>query len=85
MVWYKEVEIYNILSLIKIRKNYPIRYDTEGEYFVVVKTDREILFRQSAAGLYFRGMFYREVFLVNTVKENRGGFTQIRYKGTKKV
>ena len=45
MVWYKEVEIYNILSLIKIRKNYPIRYDTEGEYFVVVKTDMEILFR----------------------------------------
>ena len=85
MVWYKEAEINNILSLIKIRKNYPIRYDTEGEYFVVVKTDRETLFGQSAAGLYFHGMFYREVFLINTLKEIREGFTQSQYKGAKQV
>ena len=85
MVWYKEVEINNILSLIRIRKNYTIIYYTEGNLFVVVKTDRETLFGQSAAGLYFHGMFYRKVVLINTVKESREGFTQSQYKGTKQV
>ena len=45
IVWYKEAEINNILSFINIRENYPIRYETKGNYFVVVNTDRDILFR----------------------------------------
>ena len=49
MVWYKEESINNILYFINYIEKYPIRYGTQGNYFVVVKTDREILFRQSAA------------------------------------
>ena len=79
------MEINNILSFVNIREKYPIRYDTEGNYFVVVKTHREILFRQSAEGLYFPDMSNHEVVLIKTVKESREGFTQSQYKGAKQV
>ena len=85
MVWYKEESINNILYFIKIKEKYPIRYDTKGNYFVVAKTDREILFRQSATGLYFHNMSNRSVVLINTVKEIRECFTQSQYKEAKQV
>ena len=43
--------ITNILYFRNIREKYPVRYETKGDYFVVVDMDREILFRQSATGL----------------------------------
>ena len=79
------MEINNILSFVNIREKYPIRYDTEGDYFVVVKTDRDILFSQSAAGLYFHDISNRGVSLINTVKEIRECFTQSQYKEAKQV
>ena len=85
MVWYKEVEITNILSFVKIREKYPIRYDPEGDYFVVVKTDREILFMQSSSGIYFHDMSNCGVVLISAVKERQEGFTQSQYKGAKQV
>ena len=47
--------------------------------------DMEILFRQSATGLYFHDMSNHKFVLINTVKESREGFTQIQYKGAKQV
>ena len=85
MVWYKEVEINNILSFIIIREKYPIRYDTKGNYFVVVNTDREIIFRQSLAGLSFYEISNCEVVLINTVKESWERSIQSQYKGAKQV
>ena len=85
IVWYKEVEINNILSFIIIREKYPIRYDTKGNYFVVVNTDREIIFRQSLAGLSFYEISNCEVVLINTVKESWESSIQSQYKGAKQV
>ena len=85
MVWYKEVETNNILYFINYREKYPIRYDTEGNYFVAVNTDRDILFMQSAAWIYFHDISNHEVVLINTAKEIREGFNQIQYKGATQV
>ena len=52
---------------------------------MVVKTHREILFIQSAEGLYLPDMSNHEVVLIKTVKESREGFTQSQYKGAKQV
>ena len=41
--------------------------------------DREIIFRKSAAGLYFHDMSNCSIFLINTVKDTLEGFNQIQY------
>ena len=85
MVWYDKMTITNILYFRNIRETYPVRYDTKGNYVVVADMDRNILFRQSAAGLYFHYMSNCNIVLINTVKEIREGFTQSQYEGVKKV
>ena len=77
----QKAEINNILSFINIREKYPMRYDTKGGSFVVMKTDREILFSQSATGLYFHDMSNRDVVLINTVKEIWEGLPRVNIKG----
>ena len=52
---------------------------------MVVDMDREVLFRQSATGLYFHDISNCNIVLINTVKEVREGFTQIQYEGGKQV
>ena len=75
-VWYDKMAITNILYFRNIREKYPVRYDTKGNLFVVVEMDREILFRQSAAGLYFHYIYNCNIFLINTVKDTLEDFTQ---------
>ena len=78
-VWYDKMAIINILYFRKIREKYPVRYDTKGDWFVVVEMDRKILFRQSAAGLYFHYIYNCNIVLINTVKDTLEGFNQSQY------
>ena len=39
-VWFDEGAITNILSLGSIRGKYSVRYDTEGNYFLIIKPDK---------------------------------------------
>ena len=77
--------ITNILYFRHIRGNYPVIYETKGDYFVVADMDREILSRQSSAGLYFHNMYNYNIVLINTVKKIREGFTQSQYEEGKQM
>ena len=78
-VWYEKMAITNILYSRNIRENYPVSYETKGDWFVVMDMDMEILFRQRAAGIYFHDMSNCNIVLINTVKDTIEGFTQSQY------
>jgi hypothetical protein len=45
-VWYSNSAITNILSLAQVKKKFPIKYDsTPGNHFIVIKPDRNIVFK----------------------------------------
>ena len=52
---------------------------------MVVDMDREILFRQIAAVMYFQYISNCNIILINTVKEIREVFNQRQYEGGKQV
>ena len=70
-VWFDKGAVNNILSFISIREKYPISYDTKGNYFSIMKLDKEVLFRQRPSGLYFNNTSYREEFLIKTILDIR--------------
>ena len=43
--WFDEVAISNILSYSRIRYKYPVHYETEVNYFSIIKPYKEVLFR----------------------------------------
>jgi hypothetical protein len=54
-----------------------VKYDSEGgNKFVVVKPNNNVVFKQSPAGLYYHATGNRAFVMVNTIKENREGFTR---------
>ena len=83
-VWFDQGAITNILSFSGIGQNYPVRYDTEGNFFYIMKPDKEFLFRKSQSGVYFHNTSDQYVVLVNTISEIRGGFSQKQYDGANK-
>ena len=85
MAWFDEGSITNIISFSSIRDKYPIRYETEGNYFYIVKPYKEILFRQSPSGIYFYNTYNRDVVLINTILDIREGFYQRLYDSVKKA
>jgi hypothetical protein len=53
-VWYIKDVIDNVLSLAQVNKHFPIRYDTSnGNQFVVLKTETEIIFKEGVSRLYY--------------------------------
>jgi hypothetical protein len=71
-VWYSKDAIANIRSLSNMKEKYPARYDSgAGNEFVVTKPDKDVLFKQSQAGLYYHSTGDRAFVTVNTIKENR--------------
>ena len=70
-VWYDEEEIANIFPFRNMREKYPVRYNNEENFCLVMNPDREIILRQRKSGLYFHSMSNREVVLVNIVKDIR--------------
>jgi hypothetical protein len=75
-VWYSKDTIANTISLSNVKEKCPVRYDSQaGKKIVLVKPDKDIVFKQSPAGLYYHDTGNRAFVMVNTIKENREGLT----------
>jgi hypothetical protein len=75
-VWFSKSAIANILSLSKLKERYPVKYDSSaGNQFVVKQPTKKVIFKQSLSGLYYHDTRDRAIVMVNTIKENREGYT----------
>jgi hypothetical protein len=84
MVWFNEDGIANILSMSLMSKRFPVRYDSaSGDQFIVSKPDKDVIFSASKSGLYYHDTTNRAVVLVNTVKQNKEGFTEREFNRAK--
>jgi hypothetical protein len=69
-----------------VKERYPVKYDsTNGNQFVVIKPTKEVIFHQSQSGLYYHDTENRAVVMVNTVAENREGYTHREYDDAKQA
>ena len=87
-VWYEPTGIVNILSMLRATKKFRVIFDSEGgNCFRMVLPDREVKFQLSTNGLYYFDAADREnsVLLLNTVLENREGFTWREYEGAREL
>ena len=87
-VWYEPTGIANILSVSRSTKKFRLIFDSEGgNFFRMVLPDREVEFQLSPNGLYYSDAADREngVLLLNTVSENREGFTWREYEGAREA
>jgi hypothetical protein len=72
--------------LARVKEKYSVRYDSdEGKQFVVVQHHKQIVFQQSGSGLYYHDTTYRALVMVNTVGNNRKGFTNRAYNKAKQA
>jgi hypothetical protein len=84
-VWFRKSAIANILSLSKLKERlslsklkerYPVKYDSStGNQFVVKQPTKKVIFKQSLSGLYYHDTGDSAIVMVNTIKENREGYT----------
>jgi hypothetical protein len=71
---------------VKVKERYPVKYDSNhGNQFVVVQPHKKVIFKQSPSGLYYHDIADRAIVMVNTVKENREGYTQREYDDAKEA
>jgi hypothetical protein len=83
-VWFNKDGIANILSMSLLKKKFPVIYDiAKGDYFIVKKPDKNIIFAGIPSGLYYHDTTNRAVMLVDTVKQNREGFTDREFDRAK--
>jgi hypothetical protein len=85
-MWFNPKAIANILLLARVKERYPVRYDSDEEnQFVVVQPHKQIVFQQNDPGLYYHGTTNRAMVMVNTVGNNREGFTNGAYNRAKQA
>jgi hypothetical protein len=82
-VWYNKKAITNILSLSNVIKQYHVTYDSNDQMFVVHrepegKPDMELWMHKS--GQHYFDPRDSEFIFVNTVSENKAGFTKRQIK-----
>jgi hypothetical protein len=90
-VWYSDSAIANILSLSQVKRKFPIAYDSKNvNEFHVVKPEKYVLFKESKSGLYYHDTTNRAFIMLNadkmavdTVRNNREGFTDRAYERAK--
>jgi hypothetical protein len=83
-MWFNKDGIVNILSMSLLKKKFPVTYDSsKGDYFIVKKPNKNIIFAGSPSGLYYHDTTNRAVMLVNTVKQNWEGFTDREFDRAK--
>jgi hypothetical protein len=69
-VWYSDSAIANILSLAQVKKKFPIKYDsTQGNQFIFIRPDRNIVFKESHSGLHYHDTQNRAYVMLTTTKE----------------
>jgi hypothetical protein len=83
-VWFNNKSIANILSIAKVKERYPVHYDSDNvNQFIVAQPTKQVVFQQSATGLYYHDTTNRAVVMVNTVNGNRKGFTNRAVRAAK--
>jgi hypothetical protein len=76
-VWFNGDTTMNILSLARIKERYPIKYDsTVGNQFVIIQTDKEVIFKQIILDLYYHNTANRAIVMVNIITYTNEGLTQ---------
>jgi hypothetical protein len=89
-VWYDETAIANIFGLSDLKKKHRITFDSEKEDAFIVHMDKgNLKFKCNPKGLYTfevsDNYLKMESHLINTVKENRVGYTQRQFEQAKKA
>jgi hypothetical protein len=89
-VWYNETAIANIFGLSDLKKKHRITFDSEKEDAFIVHTEEgNMKFECNPEGFYTFEVSDKylemESHLINTVKENRVGYTQRQFEQAKKV
>jgi hypothetical protein len=84
-VWYDETAIANIFGLLDLKKKHRITFDSEKEVAFIVHMDKgNMKFKCNPKGLYTFEVsnknLKKESHLINTVKENRVGYTQRQFE-----
>jgi hypothetical protein len=85
MVWYDETAIANIFGLSELKKKHRVTYDSEEEdAFIVHMNNNTLKFECNPEGLYTNKVsdeyLKKQSHLINTVKENRVGYTQRQFE-----
>ena len=71
-VWFDNRCIENIISLSKTKNMHRVmRNSAEGNQFIVVMLDKEVLFNESLNVIYYHDMEDFDLVLVNTVEETQ--------------
>jgi hypothetical protein len=90
MVWYEETAIANIFGVSDLKKKHRITFNSEKEDTFIVHMDSgNMKFKCNPEGLYTFEVSDRylkkESHLIETVKENRVGYTQRQFEQAKKA
>jgi hypothetical protein len=89
-VWYDKTAIANIFGLSKLKKKHRVKYDSEKEDAFIVHMNKDTLkFECNPEGLYTYKVsneyLKKQSHLINTVKENRVGYTQRQFEQAKRA
>jgi hypothetical protein len=89
-VWYDKTAIANIFGLSKLKKKRRVTYDSEKEdAFIVQMNNNTLKFECNPKGLYTYKVSHeylkKQSHLINTVKENRVGYTQRQFEQAKRA
>ena len=90
-VWYDKNAIANIFGLSELKKKFRITFDSEKEDAFVVHTGKGkvLKFVCNPEGLYHyevsKDFIKKQSHLINTVRENRAGYTQRQFERAKKA
>jgi hypothetical protein len=89
-VWYDKTAIANIFGLSKLKKKHRVTYDSEKEDAFIVHMNKDTLkFECNPKGLYTYKVseeyLKKQSHLINTVKENRVGYTQRQFEQAKRA
>jgi hypothetical protein len=89
-VWYDKTAIANIFGLSKLKKKHRVTCDSEKEdAFIVHMNNNTLKFECNPKGLYTYKVLdeylKKQNHLINTVKENRVGYTQRQFEQAKRA
>jgi hypothetical protein len=91
MVWYDKTAIANVFGLSELKKKHRATYDSEKEDAFIVHMNNDTLkFECNPEGLYTykvsdEYLKKQSYYLINTVKENRVGYTQRQFEQAKRA
>jgi hypothetical protein len=87
VAYYDAGAIANILSFARVRDMHRVTYDPDRDVFTIHTDTRQIHFKRSDKGLYYHDcrVNHREITLLQTVDENKEGYTERELAGAKRA